>query len=201
MSEEISKENVTGIVLCGGRGSRLNGQDKPLLQLDDLRIIDHIVERMSGQASAVIVSCSRNVAIYEALHTSIAIDRELNQGPLAGLCEAFDQVTTEWALTTPGDTPFLSHSLLDLLRSQAEKQGIAVPLVNGVRQNLNLLLNRERRQQLGEFHKAGGQAVKHWLDQAHIESIDLTAFAEGFFNINTQSDLDSARSKLATSSA
>ena len=201
MTVEISRDTVTGIVLCGGRGSRLNGEDKPLLNLDEARIIDHMCKRLKPQVKEIIISCSRNVAIYEALHFTIAIDRELNRGPLAGLCEAFKHVETEWTITTPGDTPFLSSTLVSDLGSSGMAQGIAVPIVNGVRQNLNLLLNLKRRQQLKEFHEAGGLAVKHWLDQEHIESVDFSESADDFYNINTQVDLETARNMLVTKGA
>lgn len=181
--------------MCGGRGSRLDGQDKPLIELAGRRLIDHICERLEPQVREIVISCSRNVAIYEALHRPLAIDKELNVGPLAGLTEAFEHVTTEWAFTTPGDTPFIANDIVAQLSADAAEYGVAVPTVEEVTQNLCLLLNRERRDSLTAFHADGGNAVKHWLDDEQIAATDLNAIADSFFNINTPEDLAAARAR------
>ena len=192
-----TRETVTGIILCGGKGSRLDGHDKPLLKLGKDRLVDHICERLENQVTEIIISCSRNVAIYEATHHRIAIDKELNQGPLAGLCEAFQLVETEWAFTTPGDVPFLSTDIISLLATDAREQGVGVPVVANARQNLCLLLNRDRMNQLVQFHAEGGQAVKHWLEAEEAKSTDLTNIEESFFNVNTEQELSIARARMA----
>ncbi|MYD42873.1 MAG: molybdenum cofactor guanylyltransferase [Gammaproteobacteria bacterium] len=188
----LDQENITAIVLCGGKGSRLNGQDKPLIDLEGRRLIDRICERLRPQVHQIVISCSRNVAIYEALQLPLAIDKELNTGPLAGLTEAFALVGTEWALTTPGDTPFIASDLVKRLAADATTQGLAVPTVRGVRQNLCMLLNAEQRNQLTAFHNQGGNAVKHWLDDNAFIATDLSDIEQSFFNVNTQEDLAQA---------
>ena len=192
----LTSQHVTAVVLCGGKGSRLDGQDKPLLKLGRERIIDHICNRLEPQVGKIVISCSRNVAIYEALHHSLAIDKELDVGPLAGLTEAFAHVDTEWTFTTPGDTPFIAPDIVIRLWSDAERYGVAVPTVEKVRQNLCLLLNRERRASLLAYHTAGGNAVKHWLDDIGIEATNLTDISDSFLNVNTRQDLIAASSRI-----
>ena len=198
MTATASPEATTAIVLCGGRGSRLDGQDKPLLALDEKRLLDWICERLEPQVSEIVISCSRNVGIYESLHHPLAIDKELNLGPLAGLTEAFAHVRTEWAFTTPGDTPFIAEDIVSRLRTDAKTRGVAVPTVNGVRQNLCLLIDAKHREQLTEFHSCGGNAVKHWLDEIGVQSTDLSSIEDSFLNINTHEDLAVARSRVSS---
>ena len=188
----IRREDTTGIVLCGGKGSRLNGEDKPLLELGSQRMIDHVCDRLAPQVDSIVISCSRNVAIYEGLHHRLCVDRENDRGPLAGLSEAFELVQSEWVVTTPGDTPFLSLSLVERLGVLAESQGVAVPTVDGYRQNLCLLLNRARREELQGFYENGGTAVKDWLDDIAIHATDLTDIESSFFNVNTEAELTDA---------
>ena len=197
MATNAIPEAVTAIVLCGGKGSRLDGQDKPLMTLNGKRLIDWICERLEPQVSDIVISCSRNVGIYEALHHPLAIDKELNLGPLAGLTESFAHVNTEWAFTTPGDTPFIADDIVERLRTDAETRGIAVPTVNGVRQNLCLLIDAEHREQLIDFHARGGNAVKHWLDDAAIRSTDMSSIDDSFLNVNTHEELAIARSRAS----
>ena len=198
MTPTASPEAITAIVLCGGRGSRLDGQDKPLLALDEKRLLDWICERLEPQVNEIVISCSRNVGIYESLHYPLAIDKELNLGPLAGLTEAFAHVETEWAFTTPGDTPFIAEDIVSRLRMDAETRGVAVPTVNGVRQNLCLLIDSEHRDQLTDFHQRGGNAVKYWLDEIGVQATDLSSIEDSFLNINTHEDLAIARSRVSS---
>ncbi|MCY3858331.1 MAG: molybdenum cofactor guanylyltransferase [Gammaproteobacteria bacterium] len=198
VTKTATPEATTAIVLCGGSGSRLDGQDKPLMMLDEKRLVDWICERLAPQVSEIVISCSRNVGIYESLHHPLAIDKELNLGPLAGLTESFAHVNTEWAFTTPGDTPFIAKDIVSQLRTDAETRGIAVPTVNGVRQNLCLLIDAEHREQLVEFHLRGGNAVKYWLDEIGVQATDLSAIEDSFLNVNTHEDLATARSMVAS---
>ena len=195
-SLELSPNNITAVVLAGGKGSRLNGQDKPLIHLLDKRIIDHICETLAPQVAEIIVSCSRNVAIYELMTYRLAVDEELNLGPLAGMTKAFSLVTTEWVLTTPGDTPFIQPDIVSRLSNDAQQTGVAVPLVGGVKQNLCLLINKKRRNQVCEFHATGGNAIKYWLEDEEIAGTDMDDIASSFLNINTQAELEEARHRL-----
>ena len=101
-------------------------------------------------------------------------------------------MNTEWALTCPGDIPFLTRDLVTRLSLDAERQGVAVPFADNERQNLCLLINQERRNELVAFYVQGGRAVKRWLDIASIQSTDLSELGSSFFNVNTARELEEA---------
>ena len=192
----IDKEKITAIVLCGGKGSRLQNQDKPLIELAGKRIIERILDQLQTQASHILISGSRNVAIYESLGHPVIVDEESEKGPLVGLTSAFNHVETEWALTTPGDVPFLASNLVKTLAPVAMRLGVSVPLVDGIRQNLCLLINQEQRIELQEFFRSGGTATKLWLDTQQGCETEMSLFADTFFNINTPSELEQAQALL-----
>jgi molybdopterin-guanine dinucleotide biosynthesis protein A len=188
----IEAADITALLLCGGKGARLGGQDKPLLSLGSDKIIDHLLTRLKPQTGEVVISCSRNVARYEAYELRIVVDEAPDEGPLGGLQSAFKTVNTEWALTCPGDIPFLTSELVTRLSLDAERQGVAVPFADNERQNLCLLINRKRRNELVAFYAQGGRAVKRWLDIASIQSTDLSELGSSFFNVNTARELEEA---------
>ncbi len=188
----IEAADITALLLCGGKGARLGGQDKPLLSLGSDKIIDHLLTRLKPQTGEIVISCSRNVARYEAYELRIVVDEAPDEGPLGGLQSAFKAVNTEWALTCPGDIPFLTSELVTRLSLDAERQGVAVPFADNERQNLCLLINRKRRNELVAFYAQGGRAVKRWLDIASIQSTDLSELGSSFFNVNTARELEEA---------
>ena len=189
----IERERITGVVLCGGAGARLGGSDKPLLQIGETRIIDLICASLKKQVGTILVSCSRNVAIYESLGYRVVVDREIHRGPLAGIAQAIELVTTDWTLVTPGDLPFLPSDLVSVLSPLAERQGVGVPAIDGVRQNLCLLFNRECLNSLRYFARRGGTAVKHWLDELGVKPTAISNGRQGFLNVNSTEDLAHAR--------
>ncbi len=193
----IEKANITGIILCGGRGARLSGLDKPLIDLGNQRIVDCMIERLRDQVCDLILSCSRNVALYEALGFHVVVDGEPSEGPLAGLHESFSRVETDWVLTTPGDVPFIPTTLVDRLRRDALNQGVAVPSIEGQQQNLCMLIGKAKRESLSDFYIKGGRAVKEWLQQRNIPATDLSDMALDFLNVNTMYELNEARSRFA----
>ena len=188
----IKTADITALLLCGGKGARLGGQDKPLLSLGSDKIINHLLTRLKSQTGEIVISCSRNVARYEAYKVRIVVDETPDEGPLGGLQSAFTAVNTEWALTCPGDIPFLTSELVTRLSLDAERQGVAVPFADNERQNLCLLINRKRRNELVAFYAQGGRAVKRWLDIASIQSTDLSELGASFFNVNTARELEEA---------
>ena len=119
----IKGVDITTLILCGGKGARLGGQDKPLLSLGSDKIIDHLLTHLEPQTGEIVISCSRNVARYEAYELRIVVDESPDEGPLGGLQSAFKAIDTEWALTCPGDTPFLTRELVTRLSDDAERQG------------------------------------------------------------------------------
>ena len=185
----INSQDITAVVLCGGQGARLHGQDKPLISVGLRRIIDYLLEQLEPQVGRVLLSCSRNVALYEAIGHEVVVDSEPARGPLAGIVEAMQSVATPWMLTVPGDVPLLPATLVNRLIVDAEKNGVAVPIVDGQRENLFLLLNLANRQDLAFFYEQGGIAVKYWLDKICAQPTDLSDIASGFLNINTPTNL------------
>ena len=185
----IDRQDISAVVLCGGQGARLHGQDKPLIWVESRRIIDYLLEQLKPQVGRILLSCSRNVALYEAIGHQVVVDSEPARGPLAGIFEAMQFVTTPWMLTVPGDVPFLPSTLTNRLSQDADHQGVAVPSVAGQRENLFLLMNLARRRELADFFEQGGIAVKYWLDQISVQSTDLSDIASCFLNVNTPKNL------------
>lgn len=194
----IDRQDITAVVLCGGKGARLHGQDKPLIVVESRRIIDYLLEQLEPQVGQILLSCSRNVALYEAIGHQVVVDSEPARGPLAGIVAATQCISTTWMLTVPGDVPFLPSSLVRLLSADADKHGVAVPLVAGQRENLFLLMNETRRHNLVDFYDQGGTAVKYWLEQIAVQPTNLSDVASCFLNVNTPANLTQMKQIVAS---
>jgi len=185
----IAPDDVTGIVLCGGQGRRFGGIDKPLVRVNDRRLLDHALERLAPQVYRIVLSVSAIEPAYREFGCQLVADEEAGEGPLAGLVSAFRVVKTKWALTLPGDTPRPAPSLVQRLAQDALARGVAVAHDGRRRQNLTMLIDEAGRDALTQFYRAGGRAVHRWFTEIALPSSDLSGLASSFININTPDDL------------
>lgn len=181
---------TTAIILCGGRGTRLGGIEKPLLELRGKPLLGHVIERLRPQVDAMLLSCAETSAAFEAFGYPVVEDRDDRQGPLGGFVSALPRIRTPWILTTPADTPFIPDDLVDALAPTCALRGAAVVTAGGRRQNLAMLLDDRHAQSLAAFYGGGGRAIHRWLVANAVPEVQLSA--AGFLNINTPDDLAAA---------
>jgi molybdopterin-guanine dinucleotide biosynthesis protein A len=92
-----SKKNITAVILAGGRGRRLGGQDKGLLELNDKPLIEHILDAVKPQVKTVIINANRNLDVYtDYAYPVVSDDMTDFQGPLAGFAAALSACNTDY---------------------------------------------------------------------------------------------------------
>ena len=98
--------DITGLILAGGRGSRMGGVDKGLQGFRGQPLALHVLRRLQPQVGSVMISANRNLAAYEAFGVPVWPDGLADHaGPLAGFLIGLEHCTTPWLLTVPCDSP------------------------------------------------------------------------------------------------
>ena len=190
----MKRQEITGIVLCGGAGRRLGGARKPLMALNGRPMLAEILDRLKGQVGEILISVGpEDLAAYRGFGCKAVADLQPGEGPLGGLVSALGAVRTPWLFSCPGDSPFLAKDLVQRLAADAERAGVAVPDDGRHRQNLFLLLRRDRADSLARFYADGERAVHRWLDAKGVAATDLSAIAGSFLNPNTPEEWASLR--------
>lgn len=191
----MKPEEVSAIVLCGGRGRRLGGVEKPLVRVGERSLVEFVIERLRPQVSRIVLSlgAGQNAKAYQDFGCDLVVDAEADQGPLGGLVSCFKGAPGEWLLSCPGDAPWTAPDLVQALSGDALARGAAVAHDGERRQNLTLLVSRERAESLTKFYAGGGRAVHRWLDANAIPATDLSEMAASFVNINTPAELEKFR--------
>ncbi|MGK0224204.1 MAG: molybdopterin-guanine dinucleotide biosynthesis protein A [Limisphaerales bacterium] len=177
------------LVLCGGAGSRMKGEDKPLLSYHGRPMIDLVVSSVPD-AQTIWISANRNTAQYSQwgqVFEDLDVDVKVNaSGPLVGILGALDRTQADWLLVSPGDSPQLAEYWYAPLFAQTNAQGAVI--FDGERnQNLHLLLATSTAADLRAYLNGGRYQVWQWL--AEIAVVPTTAVpAEGFKNVNSPKD-------------
>jgi len=186
------KNNITAVVLAGGRGRRLGGQDKGLMDLDGKPLIEHILELVTPQVSAVIINANRNQQVYEDLgHPVISDNMADYQGPLAGFAVALAACNTDYIMTLPCDGPYVPVDLVSRLSAAMKDNDaeLAVAYDGQRMQPVYALIPRSLLGSLQEFLDAGDRKIDLWYARHNTALADFSDVIDTFFNINTEDDL------------
>jgi formate dehydrogenase major subunit len=196
----IPRGQVTGLVLAGGRGSRMGGVDKGLQPYRGRPLVAHVLERLAPQVGAVVVNANRNAEAYAAFgHPVVADAASEYAGPLAGFLAGLKACASPWLVTAPCDAPHLPADLVTRLAAAALDRGAPIALAataepagpGGARrqpQPVFALLRRELADDLEAALAAGERKIDRWMARHGAVEV-LFDDATAFFNANTAADL------------
>ena len=100
------REHSVGILLAGGKSSRMGGGDKCLLPLAGRPILAHVIERLKPQVAELIISANGESTRFSDFGLPVVEDRLGGYvGPLAGILAGL-----EWAAHQSASKPLRDHS-------------------------------------------------------------------------------------------
>ncbi len=192
----IDIEQITGLVLAGGRGSRMGGVDKGLQLFRGKPLVRHAIDRFAPQVGTLMINANQNLDQYRAFGFPVRSDSLAGfAGPLAGLQAGLAHCMTPYLATVPCDSPFLPTDLVARLAEglASRRAQLAMALTAGASrpqpQPVFCLLRADLLPQLDRYLEQGGRKVDSWyrsLDLAEVVFPDEAAFR----NINTLEELD-----------
>ena len=202
----ISSDQITGLILAGGRGSRMGGVDKGLQTFNGMPLALHTLTRlqMGGGVGRIMINANRNLAAYESFGASVWPDGLADYaGPLAGFLTGLEHCETPFLVTVPCDTPLLPLDLVPRLAKalEAEDADIAIAaapevdkdgLVQVRTQPVFCLMRVELQESLVKFTQSGGRKIDAWtaLHKTAIVPFDLPGDdVRAFYNTNTLAEL------------
>lgn len=96
--------NITGVILAGGQGRRMGGEDKGLMVLNGRPLVEYLLDSLRPQSSTLLINANRNHHRYQRYGFPVIEDQVGNyQGPLAGFSTALQHADTDWIMTVPCD--------------------------------------------------------------------------------------------------
>ena len=202
----IDPQDITGLILAGGRGSRMGGVDKGLQTFNGMPLALHTLTRlqMGGGVGHVMINANRNLAAYESFGASVWPDGLADYaGPLAGFLTGLERCETPYLVTVPCDTPLLPLDLVPRLAQALQAQDAEIAMaaapeiskdgsVQVRTQPVFCLLRVELLENLMQFTQGGGRKIDAWtaLHKTVIVPFDLPGDSpQAFFNANTLAEL------------
>jgi molybdenum cofactor guanylyltransferase len=195
MRTAIPIGDITGLVLAGGRGTRMGGVDKGLQLHRGKPLAAHALERLRPQVGRVMINANRHADAYAGLGVPVVPDTLPDHpGPLAGFLAGLARCETPWMVTVPCDTPSFPPDLVARLGAQvlANDADLAIAVTcdaDGEQiQPVFCLLKTSLMPALQAFTDAGQSKIGLWVSQQRSVQV-LFDDARAFFNINTPDEL------------
>ncbi len=187
-----ANQNLTVLILAGGKSSRMGGTDKGLIDYAGRPMIEHVLEIVSQLTPSIMISANRNLERYAAYGYPILHDhRDDYPGPLAGIERGLESCTTKFLWVLPCDAPAFTGDLLDRLTRVCNDGEIpaAVPDDGKYLHTTFALLRTDVIDSLRSFLVSGQRKMQTWLATLPAARVDCSDHPEWFVNINTQDDL------------
>jgi molybdopterin-guanine dinucleotide biosynthesis protein A len=195
----LAPRDITGLVLAGGRGSRMGGVDKGLQPFGGTPLARHALARLRPQVGALAVNANRHLDQYLFMGEPVWPDADtLFAGPLAGLLAGLTRSRTPWLATVPCDSPRFPRDLVRRLAEAAIASDTPIAMAASsagrgpVIEPVFCLVHTDLRDDLAEALAGGVRALREW---AGHHSPALAVFdqpgddPQAFANANTLEEL------------
>jgi molybdopterin-guanine dinucleotide biosynthesis protein A len=183
----IPRNEITGVILAGGRGSRMGGADKGWVMVQGQPMIEHVAARLRPQVGALVINANRNTERYAALGYPVVPDLfEGYLGPLAGMLSGMQAAATAYVVTAPCDSPLIGRDLVARLATTLNREDADIAVAHdGERSHpVFLLLRRDLADDLTTYLESGGRKIDRWFARHRVAYADFHDTPEAFMNVN-----------------
>lgn len=196
----IYNENVSGVILAGGKARRMGGIDKGLIEVNGQAMIKYVLDVFKPQVYEIFINANRNRIEYGKFsHTVISDQLENFQGPLAGIAASMAVTKTKYLCTCPCDGPLIANNLVSRLFSAFKDKDVEIAVAHdGKRiQPVYALLDCSLQNSLLEYLKSGERKIDRWYAKHTYKEVDFSDKQDCFININTPEDQQSISQQLS----
>ena len=187
----VPRENITAVILAGGRARRMQGEDKGRIELLGRPLLDYIITGLRPQVGSILVNANRNLARYRKFGYPVIEDiLDGYCGPLAGMASGMQAAGTPLLLTVPCDSPFVPERLVKTLYQAMTEADAEISVAHdGERlQPVHALLRCALLPDLLDYLGEGNRRVDSWYARHRMARADFSTSPQVFLNLNTPQD-------------
>lgn len=197
----IATNQITGLILAGGRGTRMGTVDKGLQTFRGAPMVLHVMMRLAPQVGPMMINANQNIGPYEGFGLPVWPDQLAGfAGPLAGVQTGLTHCDTDYLVTAPCDSPFLPQDLVARLGEAlaADDADIAVAVTGEGESERKgegrqphpvfSLMKASLLPHLTQYLQEGGRKIETWYRSLRFVEVRFEDEA-AFRNINTLEEL------------
>jgi molybdopterin-guanine dinucleotide biosynthesis protein A len=186
------------VIQAGGQSSRM-GEDKGLIQFGPYRLVEYILEQVSGRGSKNFI-VSNDPQRYMEFGLPVYEDIYPDIGALGGFHTVLSYLETDFAVVLACDMPFINFGLIDYLLSLAPEYDIVIPRLgqDGFAEPFRAVYAKKCLQAVEIAIQHNKRRVISFFESVHVRYVELEEIhrfdpdEKSFFNVNTPQDLQEA---------
>ncbi|MGH6635671.1 MAG: molybdenum cofactor guanylyltransferase MobA [Gammaproteobacteria bacterium] len=199
VNHPATPSTISAVVLAGGRATRMEGEDKGLIQLAGRPLVAYVIDALYPQVGAIFINANRNQDRYAQFGYPVIADEIPGYcGPLAGIASGMQAAETEYIITSPCDSPFLPSDLVQRLANKMPQTGAEICVAHdGSRiQPVFSLISCALLPALRTYLNTGGRKVDTWYATRSMVEVDFSDAPDTFLNLNTMHELALVEARL-----
>ncbi|TCK18913.1 molybdenum cofactor guanylyltransferase [Thiogranum longum] len=198
----IPLTEISLLVLAGGKGSRMGGHDKGLMDIAGKPAIEHLLERFATHPGPLMISANRNLKQYADYGYPVLEDASGNfPGPLAGMLAGLVAAPGRYLLTLPVDAPLVHNDYPARMAAAFSECGsnACVASLNQRIEPVFCLLDATLAPALRDYLERGQRSVNGWLGEIGAVPVDFSDSPQQFINLNVEQDQKKLQPYLTSS--
>ncbi len=196
-------EVVPCVILAGGKGRRMGGKEKALVNLLDRPLLSYTLENISGKVAPIALNVNNNLKEFKKFGYKMLEDPiKGHLGPLVGILASLNwakNLDQKWVLTLPCDTPFIPKNLIEAL-IEAKNENPDIDLVvaksRGFKHPVIALWKTSNEIKLKNAIEDGIRKIDNFTSQLKIKYVNFDNLNKSkfdlFTNLNSPRDLITA---------
>jgi molybdopterin-guanine dinucleotide biosynthesis protein A len=186
-------DRVAGVILAGGRNSRMGGADKAFLTVNGETVF-HRTLHLFQRCFPEVVVVSNRPEKYRGFDVEVAADEFAGRGPLAGIHAALGRTRLPYVFVVACDMPFLRAEPIAFLIAQLRGQAAVIARWENDIEPLHALYATRLREPMAEALRDGVCAIRDFLPRIEVQYVpedvmqSVPGVEESFRNINTPED-------------
>ena len=192
----ITANQITGLILAGGRAQRMGGIDKGLIPFHGKPLIESTITRLKPQVGTILINANRSITKYSHYGYPVLMDETPDfSGPLAGFSVGQKHCKSPYLLTSPCDSPLLPTDLAEKMAGELEGKNLELVFASSKEddgkiwsQPVFCLMRRDLKDSLDTFLSKGDLKIDRWFKELRSGTV-VFENAQAFANVNTPEEL------------
>lgn len=187
----INKNEITGVILAGGKSKRL-GTDKSLIKYKGKTLIENAIDILNPICGKIVISANSDNYLF----TGCEIWKDLFaiQAPMIGIYSSLQKTETDTNIILSCDMPFITPDLLNYLLKNSFNFPLITPQHNNKIEPLCAIYKKSLIPNLKNFIEISNYRLYEFIQSVNSNYLNVTTeddfyHPDLFFNVNSPDDL------------
>ena len=195
MNDGTKPKDVTAVILAGGKSSRMNGEDKTVLEIGGRPLIMRVMDVVTPMFREILVAGGVPGRFKDLQGVRVVSDSVEGIGPLAGIRAGLEAARTEWVFVVAADMPLIDRGqIAAVIDGVGPDVSAVVPRLGDKCEPLHAAYRRDLIPLIDRFIARNERKLTRLLDEMQVRWVPIDPGHLRYFkNINRPEDVSAVK--------